>query len=66
MVSHHPTRPGGHRYCSSGDMVFSVVEGQDSTCPRFSPSLLFISKGDGLKADGIYTIPITPILFIRA
>ena len=47
MVSHHPAKFGGHRHFGSGDMMFLVVlagGGQDSTCPRFNPSLLFISK----------------------
>ena len=35
MVSHQPARFGGHRRCGSGDMMFVVVEGQDSTCPCF-------------------------------
>ena len=34
MVSHHPGKFGGHRHCGSGDKMFFVVEGQDSTCPR--------------------------------
>ena len=52
MVNHHPAKFGGHRHCNSGDMMFPVVEGQDSTFPRFYPPLLFISKGHGLKAHG--------------
>ena len=43
MVSHHPTKSGGHRHSGSEDM-FLVAEGQDSTCFRFNPPLLFISK----------------------
>ena len=31
MVSHHPAKFGGYRYCGSGDMMFVVVEGQDTT-----------------------------------
>ena len=53
MVSHHPVKFGGHGHCGSGDMMFLVDEGQDSTCPRFNLLLLFISKGHGLKAHNI-------------
>ena len=35
MVSHHPTKFGGHRHCDSGDMVL-VVEGQDFSCSRLN------------------------------
>ena len=27
---HHPAKFHGHRHCGSGDMMFLVVEGQDS------------------------------------
>ena len=37
MVSHHPAKFGGHRQCSSEDMTFPLVEGQDSTCPCYNP-----------------------------
>ena len=37
-----------HRHCGSGDTIFLVAEGQDSTCPRFNLSLLFISKAHGM------------------
>ena len=30
----HPAKFGGHRHCCREDMMFSVVERQDSTCPR--------------------------------
>ena len=43
MVSHHPANLGDPRHCGSGDMMFVVVEGQDSTCPPLDPSLLLIS-----------------------
>ena len=49
MVSHHAAKFGGHRHCGSGDM-FLVVEGEDSSCSRLNPPLLFISKGHGLTA----------------
>ena len=32
MVRHHPVKFGGHRHCGSGDIMFLVVEEQDSTC----------------------------------
>ena len=38
MVSHHPAKFSGHRHCVSRDIMFIVVEGQDSTCPRLDPS----------------------------
>ena len=53
MVSYHPAKFGGHSHCGSGDM-FSVAEEENSRCPpRFNPPLLFISKGNGLKAHSI-------------
>ena len=52
MVNHHPANSGVHRHCGSGDMMFFVVEVQDSTCPRFSPPLLFIFKGLCLRTHG--------------
>ena len=39
MVSYHPAKVGGHSHCSSGDMMFLVVEGQDYTCPLFIPHI---------------------------
>ena len=51
MVSHHPAKFGGHRHCGSGDTMFLVVEGQDSTCPRLNPPLLFISKAHGMSCS---------------
>ena len=48
MVSHHPARFGGHRYYGSGDMMFAVVEEQDS---RLDPPLLFISKVYGMPCS---------------
>ena len=44
MVRHYPAKFGSHRHCGIGDMMFVVVEEQDSTCPRLDPSLLFKSK----------------------
>ena len=43
MVSHGSAKFGGHRHCGSGDLMFLVVEGQDSSCPRLNSRLLFIS-----------------------
>ena len=51
MVSHHPAKFGGHRHCGSEDMMFVVVEEQDSTCPRLDPSLMFISKEHGIPCS---------------
>ena len=59
MVSHHPEKFGDHRHCGSGDIMFLVTEEENSRCSRFNPpllfnpSLLFISKGHGLKAHAI-------------
>ena len=50
MISHHPAKFGGLRHGGSEDM-FVVVEGQDSTCPRLDPSLLFISKAHGMPCS---------------
>ena len=33
MVCHHAAKFGGHRHCGSEDIMSSVAEGQDSTCP---------------------------------
>ena len=44
---------GGHRQCNSSN-IFLVAEEEDSGCCRFNPSLLFISKGYGMKACGTY------------
>ena len=38
MVSHHPSKFGGHRYCGIGDM-FLLVEKQDSTSSWLNPPL---------------------------
>ena len=37
----------------SRDIMFLVVQDKDSTCFRFNPPFLFISKRHGLKALGI-------------
>ena len=49
MASHHPATLCGHRHCGSGDITLLLVEEQDFACPRLNLSLLFISKGHGLK-----------------
>ena len=36
MVSHHLGKFDGHRHFVSGDMMFVVVDGQESTCPRLA------------------------------
>ena len=48
MIGYHPAKFGDNRHCGSGDLMFVVVEGQDSTCPRLDPPLLFISKAHGM------------------
>ena len=53
MVSHHPANFGGHSRCGSGDIMFLVAEEEDSRYCCFSPKLLFISKGHGLRAHSI-------------
>ena len=53
MVRHHPAKFGSHSCCVSGVIMFSVAKEEDSRCPRFSPTLLFVSKGRGLKAHCI-------------
>ena len=52
MTSHHPAKFDGYRYCSE-DIIFVVVEEQDSTCFRLNLPLLFISKVHSLKAHGV-------------
>ena len=56
MVSHHPAQFGVHRHCGSRDLIFSVVQKQDSTCCRLHLPLLFISKDHGWKASGILSL----------
>ena len=53
MVSHHPFKFDGHEHCGSGDIIFLLVEEQDSTCSRLNLPFIFSSKRHGLKA---YTI----------
>ena len=53
MITHHHAKCDGHSHCGGGDIMFLVVEEQDSTCSRLNPSLLFISKGRDLKAQGM-------------
>ena len=49
MVSHHHVKFGVHRHCGSRDIMFLVIEDEDSRCSCFNLPLLFISKGHGLK-----------------
>ena len=51
MAGHYLATFGGHRHCGSGDIIFVVVEEQDSTCPRLDPPLLFISKAHGMPCS---------------
>ena len=51
MLSHHPAKFGNHSRYGSGDMMFAVVEGQDSACPRLDPPLLFISNAHGMPCS---------------
>ena len=37
MVSHHLAKFSDHRHCGSGDIMFLVVEGENSRCSRFNP-----------------------------
>ena len=48
MITHHPVRFGDHRQCSIGDIMFVVVEGQDSTFAHLDPPLLFIFKAHSM------------------
>ena len=48
MVNYHPAKFGGHGHCGSRD-TFIVFKGQDSTCTRLNPPLLFISKAYGMS-----------------
>ena len=43
MVSKQPAKFGGHRQCGSGDIMFLVIDEQDSTYSCLNPPLLFIS-----------------------
>ena len=54
MLSPYPATFGDHRDCSGGD-IFLLVEGQDSTCFRLNPPLLFISEAHGMKAHSLST-----------
>ena len=51
MINHHSAKFGLHRHCGSGDMVFVVAEGQDSTCACLDPPLLFIYKVHGMPCS---------------
>lgn len=49
MVNHNPAKFGGHRYCSGGYIIFSVVKGNDSTCSCLNLALLFIFEALATK-----------------
>ena len=49
MISYHPFKFSGYKHWDSGDIVFLVVGGHDSTCPYFSSPLLFICKVYGCQ-----------------
>ena len=51
MLSHHPAKIGGHRYCGREDIMFIGDEGQDFTCPRLDRSLLCISKAHDMPCS---------------
>ena len=53
MVRHHPSKFGGNSHCGSGDIMFVVAKGQDSTCPRLDRPILFISKVHGVPCSHI-------------
>ena len=44
IVIHHPDKFDDLRNCGSGNIMFLVVEGQDSTWPYFNPPLLLTFK----------------------
>ena len=44
------------------DVMFLVTKGENSRPSRFSPLLIFISKGHGLKAHGISFIKLFYLL----
>ena len=47
---YHPPKLGRHRYGGRGDM-FLVVDGQNFTCHRLNPSLLFITKAQSMTCS---------------
>ena len=52
-ASQHPVKFAGHRYCDSEDMMYLVVERQDSTCPCLDLPLLFIAFACNAKSCAI-------------
>ena len=44
-----PAKFDGCRHCGSEDMMFAVVEAQDSICPRLDPPLLFIAEANDMQ-----------------
>ena len=49
----YPAKFGSHEHCGSRDIMLLVAKEGDSRCSHFNLPVLFISKGHGLKADGI-------------
>ena len=47
MVSQHPA----NLVATCGDMMSAVVKGQDSTCLRLDPPLLFVTKVHGMSCS---------------
>ena len=53
MVRHHPGKFGGYSHCGSRDTMFAVAQGNNCTCPRRDPPLLFISEAHGMPCSNI-------------
>ena len=49
LLSYHLAKFGGHRHYGKEDLMFLVVEEEDSRCSLFNTSLLVISKGHSMK-----------------
>ena len=54
VVSYHPVNFGGHKHCGSVDLIFLVVEWQNSTYPHFHPQLLHSLKDMFWKHTAYY------------
>ena len=61
MVSHQPTKFGSHRHCGSGDIMFLVIEVQDSTCSL--ESAITIYPYNTWHESTSHVMLISPILF---
>ena len=59
MVRHYSAKFGGHRHWSSGDIMYLVVEKQNSTC-SLNSVITILSKGHGMSCVHlrIFTIKI--------